>query len=178
VTTNPTPTHHAGTEHPAPPTLREIADLTARLRASSTPGRAVDPAERAAFLADTHAPLAGDEAQRRDRGPDVVGLVCGECGDDATEHPTPDAAGRPVYVHPDGEPLCPAPGDHRPAPPVEVLAEPDDRVQTAHAAVTRALAGVDPPTADEARHEQLTAWHHDTRDAHHRNAHVDEAGTP
>lgn len=39
------------------PTAREIADLTARLRQLSTPGRPVDPGERAAFLADKHALL-------------------------------------------------------------------------------------------------------------------------
>lgn len=39
------------------PTAREIARLTARLRQLSTPGRCVDPGERAAFLADKHALL-------------------------------------------------------------------------------------------------------------------------
>lgn len=34
------------------PSVREIADLTARLRRLSAAGRAADPAERAAFLAD------------------------------------------------------------------------------------------------------------------------------
>lgn len=34
------------------PSVREIADLTARLRRLSAAGRAADPAERAAFMAD------------------------------------------------------------------------------------------------------------------------------
>jgi hypothetical protein len=41
-----------------PPTVAEIASLTARLRELTTPGRAADPAERAAFLADKDALLA------------------------------------------------------------------------------------------------------------------------
>jgi len=40
-----------------PPTVREIAELTARLRALSTRGRDADPVERAAFLADKQALL-------------------------------------------------------------------------------------------------------------------------
>lgn len=39
------------------PTAREIADLTARLRQLSTPGRHADPDELAAFLDDKHALL-------------------------------------------------------------------------------------------------------------------------
>jgi hypothetical protein len=39
------------------PTAREIADLTARLHRLSTPGRHVDPYERAAFLTDKNALL-------------------------------------------------------------------------------------------------------------------------
>jgi hypothetical protein len=41
-----------------PPTVREIADLTARLRALTAAGPDADPAERAAFLADKAALLA------------------------------------------------------------------------------------------------------------------------
>jgi hypothetical protein len=41
-----------------PPSVREIASLTARLRALSTPGLAADPDERAVFLADKDALLA------------------------------------------------------------------------------------------------------------------------
>ena len=40
------------------PTIAEIAALTARLRELTTPGRPVDEAERAAFLADKNALLA------------------------------------------------------------------------------------------------------------------------
>lgn len=40
------------------PTVREIAELVARLRTLSTPGRAADPAERAVFLADKDALMA------------------------------------------------------------------------------------------------------------------------
>lgn len=44
-------------DRPAPPTVRDIAELAARLRELSARGRDVDPAERAAFLADKQALL-------------------------------------------------------------------------------------------------------------------------
>ncbi len=44
------------------PSIREIADLTARLRRLSAAGRDADPAERAAFLADKDALIARIEA--------------------------------------------------------------------------------------------------------------------
>jgi hypothetical protein len=43
---------------PPAPSVREIAALTARLRALTTRGREADPGERAAFLADKQALLA------------------------------------------------------------------------------------------------------------------------
>lgn len=69
-----------------PPTVREIAELTARLRALSARGREADPAERAAFLADKRAlldripsrparhepappPMSAEEAAQRLTGP-------------------------------------------------------------------------------------------------------------
>ncbi|WP_300008285.1 hypothetical protein [Pseudonocardia sp.] len=67
-----------------PPTVREIAELTARLRELSARGREVDPDQRAAFLADKHAllnrirpaphetassPMSAEEAARRLTGP-------------------------------------------------------------------------------------------------------------
>ncbi|GAA3224592.1 hypothetical protein GCM10017691_12710 [Pseudonocardia petroleophila] len=48
------------------PTAREIADLTARLRQLSTPGRHADPDELAAFLDDKHALL--DRIAAAERG--------------------------------------------------------------------------------------------------------------
>lgn len=50
------------------PSIREIAELTARLRALSNAGRHGDPAEREAFLADKDALIAripgtGDDAR-------------------------------------------------------------------------------------------------------------------
>ncbi|MHA6781129.1 hypothetical protein ACVGOW_09050 [Pseudonocardia saturnea] len=48
------------------PTAREIADLTARLRQLSTPGRHADPDELAAFLDDKHALL--DRIATAERG--------------------------------------------------------------------------------------------------------------
>lgn len=48
------------------PTAWEIADLTARLRRLSTPGRHVDPNERAAFLDDKYALL--DRVAAAERG--------------------------------------------------------------------------------------------------------------
>ena len=47
------------------PSIREIAELTARLRRLSTAGRDADPAERAAFLADKDALIARIEAASR-----------------------------------------------------------------------------------------------------------------
>ena len=44
------------------PSIREIADLTRRLRELSNAGRDADPAERAAFLADKNALIARIEA--------------------------------------------------------------------------------------------------------------------
>lgn len=178
MTANPTPTAADG-RRPAPPTMREITDPTARPRALSTPGWADHPTERAAFLTNQDALLIHTTAgvsPRRDLGPDVVGLVCAECGDDAIEQSAPVAAGRPVYVHPDGEPLCSAPGDHRRAAPVEVVHEPDGEIRAARAAVTRALTGIDPLSADDARREQLTHWHHEAHADRHRDGLHDEAG--
>lgn len=55
-------THPTDSIRPGPPTVREIAELTARLREITASGRHVDPAqdaaERAAFLADKDALLA------------------------------------------------------------------------------------------------------------------------
>ena len=47
------------------PSIREIAELTARLRRLSAAGRAADPAERAAFLADKDALIARIETATR-----------------------------------------------------------------------------------------------------------------
>ena len=47
------------------PSIREIAELTARLRRLSAAGRDADPAERAAFLADKDALIARIEAANR-----------------------------------------------------------------------------------------------------------------
>lgn len=68
-----------------PPMVREIAELTARLRELSARGREADPAERAAFLADKRVlldripdqagrhepapPMPAEEAARRLTGP-------------------------------------------------------------------------------------------------------------
>jgi hypothetical protein len=40
---------------PDPPSIREITELTARLRRLSAAGRDADPTDRAAFLADKNA---------------------------------------------------------------------------------------------------------------------------
>ena len=47
------------------PSVREIAELTARLRRLSAAGRYADPAEQAAFLADKDALIARIEAANR-----------------------------------------------------------------------------------------------------------------
>lgn len=57
----------ADPSRPAAPSVREIAALTARLRAISTLGRAVAPAERAQFLADKDALIARITAADTDR---------------------------------------------------------------------------------------------------------------
>lgn len=53
-------TDYLNSDHPdgGRPSVAEVAALTRRLRELSTPGRAVDPEERAAFLADKDALLA------------------------------------------------------------------------------------------------------------------------
>jgi hypothetical protein len=65
------------------PTAREVADLTARLRQLSAPGRHVDPDERAAFLDDKHALLdriaAAERAPQPGAADDVIG--CREAAD-------------------------------------------------------------------------------------------------
>ncbi|MGD9525313.1 hypothetical protein [Pseudonocardia sp.] len=129
-----------------------------------------------------------DTTPARGRDPEVVALVCPECGEDAIEQPpaalVPYEAhdlARPVYSHPDGEPLCPVVGPHgyQPADPVEITAAVDDEIIAAHDAVARALAGISPPSADIAHRDQLTRWHHDTHDArHHDDGLADDAGTP
>jgi predicted RNA-binding Zn ribbon-like protein len=55
------------------PSIREIAELTARLRRLSVAGRDADPAERAVFLADKAALIARIEAanHRADTADDV-----------------------------------------------------------------------------------------------------------
>src|SRR3954447_3797098 len=50
------------------PSIREIADLTRRLRALSIAGRDAGPAERAAFLADKDALIARIEAANHRAG--------------------------------------------------------------------------------------------------------------
>jgi hypothetical protein len=54
--------------HDDAPSIREIAELTARLRRLSTAGRDADPAERAAFPADMDALIARIEAANRRPG--------------------------------------------------------------------------------------------------------------
>ena len=51
------------------PSIREIAELTARLRRLSAAGRYADPAERAACLADKDALIARIEAAYRRADP-------------------------------------------------------------------------------------------------------------
>ena len=67
------------------PSIREIAELTRRLRELSTAGRDADPAERAAFLDDKNALIARIQAATRSTGA--------------------AAGGRPVAAGVDGEPL-------------------------------------------------------------------------
>jgi predicted RNA-binding Zn ribbon-like protein len=56
------------TPQPEQPSIREIADLTARLQRLSAAGRDADPADRVAFLADKDALIArittADQADR------------------------------------------------------------------------------------------------------------------
>lgn len=54
------------------PSIREIAELTARLRGLSAAVRQADPTERAAFLADKHALLDRIENAHRERIEDVT----------------------------------------------------------------------------------------------------------
>ncbi|WP_219419615.1 hypothetical protein [Pseudonocardia nigra] len=57
------------------PTIAEVTALTRRLRELSAPGRAADPAERAAFLADKDALLARITAAHRDAGGEPTGAA-------------------------------------------------------------------------------------------------------
>lgn len=57
------------------PTVREIADLAARLRNLSAAGRDADPAERAAFLADKDVLLARIQAADRSQETDQADRV-------------------------------------------------------------------------------------------------------
>ena len=58
---------------PGAPSIREVAELTARLR-RLTAGRDADPAERAAFLADKDALIERiTTADRTDCGTDTAG---------------------------------------------------------------------------------------------------------
>ena len=57
---------------PAPPSIREITELTARLRRLSAAGRDADPAERAAFLADKDALIERITVNQADRDADTA----------------------------------------------------------------------------------------------------------
>lgn len=123
---------------------QQRADAVARLAQPLPPD---DPAEIAARITELRTRIAAPAAA--DAGPEVIGLVCPECGEDAIDRPpttlVPYAShgmDRPDYSHPDGEPLCPVIGPHgyQPAEPVEVLArEPTEQIAAAHDAVTQAL---------------------------------------
>ncbi len=65
------------TDH-TPPTVAEIAALTARLRALSNAGAATDPAERARFLADKDALIDRITAAERTDDTAELGLTGGE----------------------------------------------------------------------------------------------------
>ena len=67
-------THPTDPSRPAAPTVREISELTARLRDISARGRDVDPGERERFLADKDALIARitDTTTARDAPAEVV----------------------------------------------------------------------------------------------------------
>lgn len=125
------------------PTVREIAELTSRLREISARGRDVDPAERAAFLADKDALLARIAHANHDHDPDH-----GQQHDDAARRMTAMGYGPPVPLveleHVDD-------GDPSSA----------DLVEQPHRSVG-CLVEVEPGAArpdDEQRREQLAEWH-------------------
>jgi hypothetical protein len=139
---------------PGPPTAREIADLTARLRDLS--GRRADDAERAAFLADKEALLdriAGDEALAVAAQPPMTAEAAarelvgpGRTLDDARDlvrdylDEVSDQVGVPVYQWGlDEEDLR--------AIEIGALRDPDAAERT--------------PDPDAERREQLNAWHAD-----------------
>lgn len=78
------------------PTAREIADLMARLRELSDPGRSVDADERAVFFADKHELL--DRIAAADRGPAGGGPpMVPDSVDDP--HALPAHGNRPGYAY-------------------------------------------------------------------------------
>jgi hypothetical protein len=58
---------------PSTPSIREVAELIARLRHLSAGRRDADPAERAAFLADKDVLIERITAHRTDRDADTTG---------------------------------------------------------------------------------------------------------
>lgn len=186
---NPTDEHRSGRD--GAPTIREIAELTARLRELSAPGRRVDPRERAAFLTDKDAlvaritdaqddPSANDGRGTRhhhdERSPVRVGDV--QMPDWMREQAAHTEAAVVAGTAP------PVRGDER----VELAA----RVEALHEQAGR---DTDPPGClwerehptravpsclvevdeEQARREQLTRWHTDDTDTD-TDTDTDEAG--
>jgi hypothetical protein len=84
-------------DRPAAPSVAEIAELTARLRALSAAGSAADPAERAAFLADKQALL--DRIHAGERSPaEPAPAASGPDEFDAAWSDAPSALADPVSV--------------------------------------------------------------------------------
>lgn len=169
---NPTDDSRLGRE--SPPTVREIAQLTARLRELSTQGRSADPRERAAFLADKHALLTRitdtqhDDRQRGHRSDDGRPEQIGDVQmpewmrEQATRTEAAIAAGTapplrgddPAEVVARIEALREQAGQHASDPPAYAWER--DRPTRA---VPSCLVEVDD---EEARREQLARWHDDT----------------
>lgn len=152
-----------------PPTVREIAELTARLRELSARGREADPHDRAAFLADKRAlldripsqpgrhepappPMSAEEAARQLTGPDRTldesrALVLDYLDD------TSDRVGAPAHLW----------GlDEHDLKAIESSARGDDEVAPV---VLRCPEDRPPTDAEQRRCEQLNDWRADEESA-------------
>lgn len=171
---NPTDDRRSGRE--GAPTVREIAELTARLRELSTQGRSADPGERAAFLADKHALLGritDSQHDGGDRGECSRGGRPEQIGDVQMPEWMREQAARTEAAIASGTAL-PLRGDdpaelaariealregaeHDPADPPAYGWECDRPTR----AVPSCLVDVDDDQQTEARREQLARWYTD-----------------
>jgi len=145
------PSTPADPSRPVPPTVREIAALTARLRDLSARGAGVDPAERAAFLADKHALI--------DRITTGLPDMPASAGNDRHAPVRQDADAHGEYDHAPHDLEQPARADRAPTTAVAV--------EQAHRAAACLPEPRSAATSEQERRDQLAAWHADDQAAGH-----------